>query len=183
MADNIIKVDFGHASKIRHPTISFRFPQLYRVTSMQWDIDEVTEVATVSSRPERPYYTLGKALGPMILAEPMFTAIDAPQAVYERGWLIVRHHASLAEGESYVDGMIDVTRGTADPEGGVCCPLFEMDGRVFSLMERPAIPGRPCPAIIFMSRSASHDMPVDEWSHVVVSGGQTMDFGALLHDE
>ena len=102
MTSNIIDVDFPRYGAVRCAEIGVTFPQLFRVTSYEWDLSADGSELVATDRPAPICYTLGRPKVWKLHANPTFTPISAPDPTVDRGWLIVRHHRTEGQAQGYL---------------------------------------------------------------------------------
>ena len=85
----------------RHHANGIRFPHIYRVTGFEFDlVDDQFVPGTIT--PVEPFYTLSDQ-GNFGVANPTFIPIKALTPHSDKGWIIVRHHASEAAAHAYIE--------------------------------------------------------------------------------
>lgn len=103
----IIRVDFPRFGKIWCKERDLRFPQVFRITAFERHMNAQRTELVAADRPVAPTYTLRIDPQWKVHANPTFTAIDAPDAQMDRGYIIVRHHESEAHAQGYQDAVCD----------------------------------------------------------------------------
>ena len=106
MGAKIAKVGPPRFSGVRCQEIDVSFPQLYRVTSYEWQM--INGELISSDMPAPTAYILEEPAHWRVHARPTITAINAPEADKDFGWIIVRHHHSAELAEGYAAAMWDL---------------------------------------------------------------------------
>ena len=139
MGAKIAKVGPPKFSGVRCQEIDVSFPQLYRVTSYEWQM--INGELISSDMPAPTAYILEEPAHWRVHARPTITAINAPEADKDFGWIIVRHHHSAELAEGYAAAMWDLEHALL-PFNELHCPVYEVRGQFFTLLHRPPIEGR-----------------------------------------
>jgi hypothetical protein len=82
----------------------------------------------------------------------------------------VRHHASLARAEAYIDCVGD---SRPIPYEDSMPMLWQTEGGIFTLMRRPPTPGRPDHLIAYVTKVPAEGLPdiVEDAFHIVHPDG------------
>ena len=97
-------------------------------------------------------------------ANPIATPIDAPDPECDKGWIIIRHHESLSNAEAYCDAVDDYEFAFPSDFDRAKSPIYHCRGEYFTLVHRPAIPGRREPVIIYSTKVPHEAIGWDDWS-------------------
>lgn len=180
MVAKIISVEFPRFGKIRCPERDLRFPQLFRITAFEWDMNAERTEVFATNRPVAPSYALRVDPNWKVHANPTFTPIDAPVTDMDRGCIIVRHHDSEAQARGYQDAVSDFQHLPPE-EYEWFAPIYFIGGEFFTLAHRPAVIGAPHPAIIYSTYVFHQELqqPVD-WHKAFGVGGQDLDIDDLF---
>ncbi len=182
MKSNGAKIDFTDTSKVRCPEIGLTFPQLFRVTSYECDFSADRSKPVATDRPAPVCYTLGHPTIWKRHANSSFTPIDAPDPSIDQGWLVIRHHRSGEEEEGYTSAIIDL-EGVSDERDCSVSPEYRKGKQIFTLIHRPATPGKPSPAIIYCAQIPHELIGWDDWGVVVAAEGVKITFDDLCSIE
>jgi hypothetical protein len=157
------------------------FPQLFRITGHPFKFKEgkgaqgcILE-SSDDIEPDfnsfvEPTYTLDSAMTYSNLAESFITPINKLQHdVDGEWWVVVRHHASKAALDGYVDAMCD-TRTMAF-EGRWM--TFNTQFGIFSILRRPPTVGAPTGVLIYKTQIISPLGPMD-WCKIIDSSGNEL---------
>lgn len=176
----IIKVEFPRLGKVWCRERDLRFPQLFRITAFEWEMNPERTELFATDRPAAPSYAVRIDPDWKVHANPTFTPIDAPDAHIDRGYIIVRHHASEAQARGYLDAMTDFQHMTP-VEYEWLAPIYWIGGEFFTLMHRPSVVGAPQPAIVYSTYVVHHELqqPVD-WHKAIGVDGQELDVDDLF---
>jgi hypothetical protein len=129
------------------------FPQVYRVSGFGWDFDDpVAQTGIVASTkwPVGPFYTLDDT-DHGSLCNTKFEPIDRLDGEDDRGWVIVRHHASETLLDGYMRAFHDMETPGFDLNIGAI--VYHTEQGLFTCINRPANPGRPNRLLIFIGRT------------------------------
>ena len=168
MGAKIAKVGPPRFSGVRCQEIDVSFPQLYRVTSYEWQM--INGELISSDMPAPTAYILEEPAHWRVHARPTITAINAPEADKDFGWIIVRHHHSAELAEGYAAAMWDLEHALL-PFNELHCPVYEVRGQFFTLLHRPPIEGRASPAIMYLAKVPHDLVGWDEWGRAVGESG------------
>lgn len=148
----------------RHHANGVRFPHIYRATGFEFDLVN-GELVPGTTTPVEPFYTLSDQ-GHFGVANPTFVAIKALSPQADRGWIIVRHHASQARAEAYIDCVGDSRPIPYDYSGPM---LWQTGEGIFTLMHRPPRPGRPDHLIAYVTKVPAEGLPdiAEDAFHIV----------------
>jgi hypothetical protein len=152
----------------RHHANGVRFPHLYRVMGFEFDLVDDKLVAGTTT-PVEPFYTLGDQ-GNFGIANPTFTAIKTLTQQADKGWIIVRHHASEAAANAYIDCVGDCRPIPYDYSGPM---LWQTGEGIFTLMHRPTMSGRPDHLIAYVTKVPAEGLPgiAEDAHHIVHANG------------
>lgn len=180
MAAKIIKVEFPRLGKIRCPERDLRFPQLFRISAFEWDMNAERTELFATDRPVAPSYALRVDPDWKVHANPTFTPVDAPDAYIERGYVIVRHHDSEQQARGYQDAVSDFQH-MAPEEYDRYAPIYCIGGEFFTVVHRPPVVGAPQPAIVYSTYVFHRELqqPVD-WHKAIGVGGKELDVDDLF---
>lgn len=135
MTARIIRLDQFNVG-CRHHANGVRFPHIYRVAGFEFDLVS-EELVPGTTTPVEPFYTLSDQ-GNFGVANPTFVPIKALSPEADKGWIIVRHHASQARAEAYIDCIGDSRPIPYDYSGPM---LWQTGEGIFTPMHRPPMPG------------------------------------------
>jgi hypothetical protein len=153
----------------RHHANGVRFPHLYRVKGFEYDLVD-GDLVPGTTVPVETFYTLGDE-GDFGVANASFTAIKTLIPPVDKGWIIVRHHGSEARADAYIDCVSDSRPTPYDYSGPM---LWQTEDGIFTLMHRPAIPGRPEHLIAYVTKVVAEGLPdiVEDAFHIVHPDGR-----------
>ena len=105
--------------------------------------------------PVETFYTLS-AEGEFGVANPEIVPIKVLSPQSDKGWIIVRHHATEAAAHAYIDCVGDCRPIPYDYSG----PMVWQTGEgIFTLMHRPPLLGRPDHLIAYVTKVPAEDLP------------------------
>ena len=161
----------------RHHANGIRFPHLYRVTGFEFDLVN-DQLVPGSTTPVEPFYTLGDQ-GNFGVANPTFVPTKALTPKADKGWIIVRHHASELAARAYIDCVGDCRPIPYDYSGPM---LWQTGEGVFTLMHRPPMPGRPDHLIAYVTKVPAEGLPdyLEDAHHIVHPDGSTTTNAELM---
>jgi hypothetical protein len=167
MTANIIRLEQFNVG-CRHCANGVRFPHLYRVNGFEYDMVD-GDLVPGTTTPVETFYTLGEE-GDFGIANPTFTAIRTLIPVVDKGWIIVRHHASLARADAYIDCVGDTRPIPYEYFGPM---LWQTGEGIFTLMHRPPLAGRPEHLIAYVTKVTAEGFPdiVEDAFHIVHPDG------------
>jgi hypothetical protein len=180
MAAKIIKVEFPRFGKVRCKERDLRFPQLYRISAFEWDMNAEETEFIATDRPVPPSYTVRVDPNWTVHAHPTFTPIDAPDESLDRGYIIVRHHETEVHAQGYQDAICDYKHMAPDEyESGI--PIYRIGNEFFTVVHRPAVVRVLGPAIIY-STYVFHEplQQAVDWHKAVGVGGRELDIDDLF---
>lgn len=158
----------------RHHANGVRFPVVYRVTGFEFDWVErgtANERFVPGKTPVEAFYTLSDD-GDFGVADPTFRALKSLVPGTDKGWVIVRHHATHSHAAAYIDGAADL-RPLAYPNWGQM--LWQSADGFFTVLHRPATLGMPDNLIAYVTKvPLPEDIAPGYWEdahHIVHADG------------
>ena len=133
----------------RHHANGIRFPHVFRVMGFEFDLMDGKFVP--GTAPVETFYTLS-AEGEFGVANPEIVPIKVLSPQSDKGWIIVRHHATEAAAHAYIDCVGDCRPIPYDYSGPM---VWQTEEGIFTLMHRPALPGRPDHLIAYVTERAA----------------------------
>jgi hypothetical protein len=165
---DVIKVNSGALGRVHCLEIDLRFPQLFRVDGFCWDLNG--EIPTPEPAP--PAYTLHSDPSWRGYARPRFIPLDHPDSDIERGWFIIRDHRTMDYARGYLSAREDCQFDDDHLRDEFVFRLFVIGDRVFTLVPRPPIAGKPTPAFIYATEVPHPKLEWVDWYKVIVSDGR-----------
>lgn len=118
MSAKIVTLPSVRKSGVRCEINGVVFPQLYRLTGYYFKLKEGRQLKggmledDSDMEPDydaatTPAYTLGLDLDYGRIAEPKWTPISRLDPAIDKGWIMIRHHDSPGQAETYIDAMYD----------------------------------------------------------------------------
>jgi hypothetical protein len=158
MTAKIIQLD-KYRGGVEHAGITF--PQVYRVTGYSWDFeDPVAQTGSVPSMkwPIGPFYTLDNT-DDGVLCHTKFEPISRLDQDNDRGWVIIRHHASETLLDGYMNGVADLETPPGFDQN-IGAVVYRTKQGLFTCVNRPANPHCPDRLLIFVGKSAIQSGPL-----------------------
>jgi hypothetical protein len=155
----------------RHHGNGIRFPHIYRVTGFEFDLMEGKFVP--GTTPVETFYTLS-AEGDFGVANPEIVPIKALSPPSDKGWIIVRYHATEAAAHAYIDCVGDYRPIPYDYSGPM---VWDTGEGIFTLMHRPPLPGRPDHLIAYVTKVPAEGLAwiTEDAFQIVHSDGNATD--------
>lgn len=156
----IIRLETRRRSAVRCEPLGVAFPQIYRVAGFAW-----TE-ANGAAGPERERvvrYSFSDVVDGV--EEPEMEALERPDPLRDRGWVIVRHHRNA-----------DVLKGYLDACGEFPSPAFPVDRLVtndgiFTVAHRPAPATGPASLMVYVASTEGLGFDASEWTFAIDPAG------------
>jgi hypothetical protein len=130
----------------RHHANGIRFPHVFRVMGFEFDLMDGKFVP--GTAPVETFYTLSTE-GNFGVVNPWIVPIKALSPQLDKGWIIVRHHATEAAAHAYIDCVGDCRPIPYDYSGPM---VWQTEEGIFTLMHRPPLPGRPDHLIAYVTK-------------------------------
>ena len=189
MSASIIKLPTAKRGRVRCVETGVVFPQLYRLTGRCWKLKEGRELKDgfIQNNDDlepgeeiEPSYTLDSERSYAQIADPRWEPIKTLDPGVDKGWIIIRHHQSRGDVETYLDAMYDTE--TYDEFGEERFMAFETDFGSFTILHRLANRGAQDCVVIYKTKvedQLTGRGAMMDWHKVIGPDGKELDIDDL----